>query len=470
MAYGSTEVPSTQFAITTVNVPDRLDLRDIDDRKQLDDDNRARRFDAAVFRAWAPRLFLVGLLVVIAFILFEGIDTWRTSLSAGQLSQRLSAALGVPVTVGDSQFAISPAPELLLSKVSIDNSVVLDTVIISLGYHQLGQAFQGHGWNWGDAVINSHPLTLNQCRTLLALLPRLDGALPRTLSNLRFEHLEIADHPWLQGVWDVSIGRGKGKDVSTVVAIQHQKSGSVHIELQAAAQPGAFTYQLEGRNWTPPFGVSFPLEETVASGLLSPTRVDVSEFSIGGAFGAASGHVTANLDSAWTVTGTAKSEGIDLDALIPLISPTPASDTSDGPAPAVIQGTATFAGQLHGAGATLADAVATATFEAPVKVRSATLTGINLGYAATRPTLAGVTSGGSTRFSSLEADLVASGGQVTLREIHAHAGALAASGEVQMLPDHALKGHLHVDLGETRVLAPIRVAVRGTVVKPEFGR
>jgi len=471
MSYGSTEMPSTQFAITSVNVPDRLDMRDMDDRKQeLEDDSRSRRFDTALFRAWAPRLFLVGVVVAIAFVLFEGIDTWRTALSASQVSRRLSASLGVPVEVGDSQFAISPSPELLLSKVSIDNTVVLDAVTVSIGYKQLGQAFQGRGWNWGEAVVTTKPLTIAQCRSLMALLPRLNSAFPRSLSALRFNHLEISDQPWLAGAWDVSVARAKDKDMSTISATLQKAKGSLHLDLKPASDAGAYTFQMEGRNWTPPFGAAFPIEEAVASGQLSPTRMEISQFSLGGPFGAASGQVSASLGEGWVITGSAKSESIDLEALIRLVSPAPAVDNNETEPPTVIQGTATFAGQIKGKGATLLEAAAAASFEAPVQVRSAVLTGINLGYAATRPTLAGLTSGGSTRFSTLDATVVASGSQVTFRDIHARAGALAASGEVELKPDHSLKGHLHVDLGQTRVLAPIRVAVRGTVLKPEFGR
>jgi hypothetical protein len=470
MSYGSTEMRSTDFAITTVNVPDRLDLRDMDDRKQVEDDSRSRRFDTSVFRAWAPRLFFMGLLVAIAFVLFEGIDTWRNALSAAQLSQRLSASLHVPVQIGDSQFAISPAPQLQLSKVSIDNKVVFDEVTISIGYKQLGQAFQGHGWNWGEAVVRSKPLTLEQCATLLALLPRLDIAFPRSLSALRFEHQEFADQPWLAGAWDISIAREKGKDLTTVSVNQQKDKGSLHFDLVPAAEAGTYAFQMEGRNWTPPFAISFPLEEIVANGQLSANRFEVAQFSLGGPFGAATGQVSAVLGDAWTLTGTARSEGIDLESLIRLMAPSPTADENNPDQPTVIQGTASFAGHLNGKGSSLVAAVDATTFEAPVNVRSAVLTGINLGYAATRPSLAGLTSGGSTRFSSLDATLVTAPSQVVFRDIHAHAGALAASGEVELKPDHTLRGHLHVDLGQTRVLAPIRVAVRGTVLKPEFGR
>lgn len=469
MSYGSTEMPSTQFAITTVNVPDRLDLRDMDDRKQIEEDSRSRRIDTAVFRAWAPRLFLMGILVAIAFVLFEGIDTWRTALSAGPLSQRLGASLGVPVQIGDSQFAISPSPQLILSKVSIDN-VVLDTVSVSIGVKQLGQVFQGHGWNWGGALVTTKPLTLDQCRTLMALLPKLDGAFPRSLAAVKFEHLQIADQPWLAGHWDVEIARVKDKSLATVSVTQRKDKGSVHLELRPATETGAYTFQLEGRNWMPPFGTSFPVEELIASGQVAPTHVEVSQFSFGGSFGGASGEATARLGDTWTLAGSAHSESIDLAALIRQIAPAPAGSDTDALAPTVVQGTASFSGKLAGAGATLVDAVAATRFEGPVQVRSVVLTGINLGYAATRPTLAGVTSGGSTRFATLDATMVSGGEQVIFRDIRARAGALAAFGEVDLKPDQSLKGSLRVDLGETRVLAPIRVAVRGTVLKPEFGR
>jgi hypothetical protein len=470
MSYGSTEIRSTDFAITTVNVPDRLDLRDIDDRKQLDDDSRLRRFDTTAFRAWAPRLFLMSLLVAIAFVLFEGIDTWRTSLSASQLSQRLTASLGVPVQIADSQFAISPAPQLILQKVSIDGQVVLDEVSISIGYKQLGQAFQGHGWNWGEAVVTTKPLTIEQCRLLLALLPRLDGAFPKTLSALRFERLEIADQPWLAGPWEISISRGKGVGMTAVSAAQHKDKGSLQLDLSPGTVTGGYAFQLEGRNWKPPFGANFHLEEVVATGQISPTHLEVGQFSIGGPFGAATGQISAQLDDAWTLAGSARSEGIDLESLIRLVAAAPSTDENTPETPTVIQGTASFVGRIDGKGKTLVDAVSAASFEAPVHVRSAVLTGINLGYAATRPSLAGVTSGGSTRFSSMDTTMVSTANQVVFRNISAHAGALAASGQVDLKPDHSLTGHLHVDLGETRVLAPIRVAVRGTVLKPEFGR
>ncbi len=198
----------------------------------------------------------------------------------------------------------------------------------------------------------------------------------------------------------------------------------------------------------------------------------MSEFSVGGPFGAVQGHIAASLDGNWSLDGVAQTEGLDLEALIHQIAPPPTgADNADAAsASTVIQGMASFTGHIAGKGQTLAEAVATAAFEAPVHVRWPVLNGINLGYVATRPGATGGTNGGSTRFSGLDTVVMLGTNQVSFREIRAHAGALAAYGQVNMAANHALSGMLHVDLGTTRVLAPIRVMVHGTVVRPEFGR
>ncbi|SPE32898.1 hypothetical protein SBBP1_640025 [Burkholderiales bacterium] len=472
MSYGSTEVPATAFAITTVNVPDRLDLRDMDDRKQLEDDTRQRRFDLSAFRAWAPRLFFIAVLAVIVFVLLEALETWRTALSAQQLSQRLSSALGVPVQIETSQFAINPSPRLLLTKVSVDHNLVLSDISINVGTRHIAQVFQGHGWNWGEAIVGPTSLTLEQCRTLLNLLPKLNSALPKSLSNFRFDRLTIADQPWLTGPWQIDMSREGGAGFASVSAEQRNGSGLLRFDVKPTADPAVVGFQMEGRNWTLPFGPSFPIEEAVATGQASSAHVELSEFSLGGPFGAVKGSLSAGLEAAaWSLTGYVEAEGLDLAALVRQLAPSPASpDDANQDSSTLLQGNASFTGKFEGKGATLTEAAGAAVFLAPVEVRWPVLNGINLGFAATRPGSTGGTSGGTTRFSSLSAVVVAGGDGISFRDIRAHAGALAASGQVNMSADHSLSGLLHVDLGSTRVLAPIRVAVRGTLAHPQFGR
>jgi len=471
MAYGSTEVRPTDFAITTVNVPDRLDLRDMDDRKQLEDDSRQRGIDMAAFRAWAPRLFLVGILTVVAFVIFEGVDTLRTALSAEQISQRLSGSLGVPVQIESSHLAMSPSPRLVLSKLTIDHKVTLEQVSFNLGTRHIAQVFQGRGWNWGEAVVAPVPMSLEQAQDLLNLLPKLQGALPHSLSSVRFEKLDIADQPWLAGGWDVTLVRGSDGGFSGVSAIQHKDKGSMEITVSPTDNPDVVGFQVNGTNWVLPFGPRLPLENVIASGIASPAQLDISKYQVGGPFGAVQGSISAKFDGVWSIDGSAESEGVDIDALLKQVAPPPAAaDDATPDKSSLLQGMASFTGRITGKGKTLVDAGALAVFEAPVHVRWPILNGIDLGYAATQPGANSGSGGGSTRFTTLEALVVSSADEFSMRDIHARAGALASFGQVNLLPGHKLSGLLHVDLGTTRVLAPIRVVVRGTLLRPEFGR
>lgn len=473
MTYSSTEVRATDFAITTVNVPDRLDLRDIDDRKQLEEDTRQRSFDISGFRTWAPRLFLVGLATLVAFIFFEAIVALRTAFSAPQLSQRLTVSLGVPVQVGASDIRFTPNPRLVLGKVALDQKVVLDEVSFDLEASHIGQALQGRGWTLGEARVGPTTLSLEQCQTLFKLLSRLDSAMPRSLATLRFERLTIADEPWLTGSWDVSLVRGATGGFVSVLAMQQSERGSVQVQVSPTSDPDAETFQVEGRNWAMPFGPGFPVEEVIATGQVSPGLIDVGNFQLGGPFGAIRGRLTARFDSRWNIDGGAESEGLDIAALIRLVAPRKGDASGDDSEPGagpLLQGMASFKGHFQGYGTSLEDAGRRAVFEAPVRVRWAVLNGIDLGYVATEGSVNGGFGGGSTRFASLDAYVVAGESQVNFRQIVAHAGALSAFGSVDLSQDHALSGVLHVDLGKTRVLAPIRVAVRGTLRQAQFGR
>ena len=106
----------------------------------------------------------------------------------------------------------------------------------------------------------------------------------------------------------------------------------------------------------------------------------------------------------------------------------------------------------------------------PVQVRWAAINGINLGYAATHGGGNRGLGGGFTRFSDLEATLLAAPDGIVMRDIEARAGAMLTRGEVRIDPTQALTGAIRVDLGATRVQAPINLRVRGTLASPQFTR
>ncbi len=469
MAYGGSDVPATDFAITTVNVPDRLDLRDMDDR-MLENDARQRAFDPTAIRAWLPRIILFAVLAILVLFVLQTFSIWKAALSADSLSSRLTATLGVPVQIDSAQFSLTPSPRLVLTKVTINKDAVLSQIAISLTSRHVAQAFQGNGLNWGEATVSPSSISLAQGHDLMQLLPRLDGALPRGLTLIRFDHLQIADQPWLKGAWHVELERTANSGFTKAVARQSDGGGSIQIQLTPDT-PEIVGFQLQAHHWTPPFGLKVPMETASAEGKASYANVDVAHYSLSGPFGEIHGALSGAVDGMWKINGDAQSDGVDIDALLRQLAP-PRKTFEHGDADGVtlLQGMASFAGRIEGQGSSLGEAASASVFVAPVHVRSATLNGLNLGFIAMNPGANPEASGGSTRFASLDALLVASSFRTTIRDLHARAGALLALGEIDIMDNNDLSGVLHVDLGKTRVLAPIRLHVRGSLSDPKFGR
>jgi hypothetical protein len=475
MATEASEFHATDFAITTVNVPDRLDLRDMDDRNQVEE-IRQRALDRSAFRIWAPRLLAIALFVVLAFCVFELIDLTRTTLSADSLSERLTRQLGVPVKVGDSRFALLPSPHLQLSQTVVDGDLAFDSLAIAPTEHLFSQLLQGHWSNWLEVRGGDTRMGLEQGRQLVNLLPRLGRALPQAVGSMRIAALTIADPSWLAGPWEVRLVReGRRGDFSslTASATRVKGQGRLDVQLFPGGDPAVVAFQAQGQAWQLPIGPSLPIEELVASGSMSAGGFQISQYSLGGTYGAVRGSLSLLFEAGnparpWSVHGTALSEALDVEALLRHLEPPPPDTT---PQPAILQGTAVFSGLIEGRGATASEALAGATLAAPVHMRGPVLNGVNLGYVATHP--GGNPSNGSsaiTRLTSLEADVVVTGGRTQLRQIRAHSGALASSGEIGIDEAHRLSGSLRVDLGAARVLAPIHMDVRGTLQHPEFGR
>jgi hypothetical protein len=204
----------------------------------------------------------------------------------------------------------------------------------------------------------------------------------------------------------------------------------------------------------------------------------VDKFTLGSAFGAMEGQLLVRRQEhgvpPWTASGQLSTVGIDIATVIQQVAGPSAKGPIGAAAPAEptppMAGTAAIDAVLSGAGVTPEDALSRLIAGGEIKVRSASLNGINLGYAASRPSAHASGSGASTRFTKLETSFLAGENGIVFRKIHGLAGALSAHGELAVTPNLALDGSLHVDLGGARIQAPLRVHVRGTLTHPEFGR
>ncbi len=466
---------ATDFAITTVNVPDRLDMQEVRARADEDDDAPRRRlvFDTYRLRVWVKRLLIVGVLGAAAYYGYLALLPLRDELSAASIAARLTRGLAQPVQVASAEFRLTPTPRLVLQGIDVAGVYRLGEVSLHFNWEDAVRALRGGNWIWGEAVIAPLKLDGAQGLALLKSLGGAGGAIPPTISTIRFESVEFDDMPLLPGRYEVLARRGGDGRFAPVTLTEIGSDGRMKltVAVRADGELGeAVEFQLDAANWALPVGPAARWSEVVASGRARPNLIEVDSYSLGGPFGVAQGLIVAARDVEWALTGTARAPNLDIESVLLHFKGQPSEERPKGQAAVSMYGTALLSLLVAGRGETLAQAIAQSVAAGPLQVRWATLNGINLGYAATRGGAYGVTGSGITRFSELEASVTLARTGLTVAGIHGRAGAMTTRGELRVAPDLGLTGALGVDLGAQRVQAPINVKVRGTALQPQFGR
>ena len=468
------EFPSTDFAITTVNVPDRLDLRDIHDGGPPTVARSKRTLSDLLMDSWLPRLILAAIVLGLIFLVWVTVRFWMQSLSAESISQRLTATLRVPVRVDSSSLSLFPSPRLQFNGIHIDKSIRFEQGAIHLSPALLARAWQKGGERWADLSLDGVHLTLDQAEELLQLTPALAKGLSNSVGSIHVQGIDILDHPWLTGHWTALVEHD-GVGFRDINVRQDMDKSWIQSRLRAV-QPDLFEFDLQGTHWHLPAFPSLDAEFETARGTLSYSSVHFDQFSLGGSFGEMHGSFEARDDgSHWVTQGDVVSDSLDTGGLVKQVllahaaPPVAGAESAEEPV-ALFEGAASLRAKIHGLGANFMQAAQSSTLSGQIEVRTATLNGVNLGYLATHPDVNMEGNGGVTRFPHVSANVFVSSEQCEIQSIFAKAGALTASGSFSVHSDLALQGQLHVDLGTSRVLAPIRLQVNGSLGHPHFGK
>jgi hypothetical protein len=455
---------STDFVITTVNVPDRLDIQEVRAREDEDDDRTERfRIDWYAIRKWIVRLFLLGLLAVAALFGWDAVQPFREDLSPDHIAQRLSQATGQPVKVGSAEFKFTPSPRFLISDVDVGTVWRSSSIALHFNWEDAWRALRGGGWIWGEATVGPMVVEGAQGEFLLRALPRLSDALPKSISTIRFESVEFKGIRELPGRFE-GVARRGGNGSFSAVTLRAGDGNSV-LSASVAGDGESVGVQFDATNWRATAGPAVQWNEVHATLRVRAGLIEVPEFLLAGFFGSIKGSVYAASDQQWAVTGTAAGSNLDIEAVLKQGSPAPADGSPGRQVP--FSGTASFEFLLAGHGPSLSEAIDSTVATGPVRVRWATLYGINLGYVASRP---GTQPGGMTRFTDLTGWVSAGPAGIAFQDLDGRAGALSTHGEVAIATDRRISGALRVDLGGARIQAPLNVTVRGNLLAPEFGR
>ena len=412
------------------------------------------------------RLLVVAALIVFGALVYGVLKPVRDQASAARIGERLASAFMVPVKVAETEFRLLPSPRLILRGVDVGGEFGAEQVALLINWKDLWFALSGGQWVWGEATVAPMAMSPAQAMAAVKRVPGGTEGLPRTISTIRFESIQVPGSRLFAGRYAAAMRRGDDGRFGPLV-LKEVANDDSSMELQfrpSATEPGAVDFTLEAQRWAVPVGPRTRWNDVRASGSIRGHVLEVSSYALTGFFGITTGTVFVAGDVEWVLTGTADAGKVDVETVLGSLRG-PAQGSLHGQ-PAAMTGTAALNLVMLGRGKTPEDAIASSAVAGPFTVRFAVLNGINLGLAATQ----GVAASGATRFTEFGGTVVASANGVQFEDTGGRAGAMVARSNFTVAPDASIAGVVRVELGGQRVQAPISLRISGTADQPRFGR
>ncbi len=456
------------FAITTVNVPDRLDAQEVRARASADAGppsvRRFHRDDAMRAAGW---LFALAVLGAVAWGIVRVAVPLREAMSPRGVEARISQALGVPVSVRSTELRFLPSPRLVLVDLIGPRGLRLSEIAVNFNWRDAVRGLQTSTWVLGEATIAPAELSGEQALMLLNSVRRA-SRLSAAVSTIRFESVGFPDLVLLPGRYEVVIRRGSGqREFDAVGLTRLGAAGQMEVEVKPPeSEGGNAAFRLFASQWTAAFGPAVAWREATAQGGFNPDLLQVDSFGLGARFGNFNGTARIAHDGrGWRLNGNVRSADVNVEELIRyMATPAAASEASNAPAP--FRGTAKIDLALSGAGTSVAEVLRRATVVGPVSVTGGTLLGINLGLAATQGAAGG--SGGTTRLTDLEFEASGSTDGLAVRNLIGRAGGLRVQGGFTVDRKQQVRGSIRAEVASPRGATGADVGLGGTVAAPTY--
>ena len=455
------------FAITTINIPDRLDAQEVRARASVDAGTPSvRRFHSDDVRRvlrWVAGLVLLGVLV---WGLAGLIGPIRAAISPRGVESQISQALGLPVSVRATELRFLPSPRLVITDVIGHGDLRLPEIVVNFNWRDAIRGLQTSTWVLGEARVAPAELTGEQALRLLQSVRRA-SRLSAAVSTIRFESVAFPDLVLLPGRHEVVIRRGAGRGDFEVVAVKRlDAAGQMELEITPpAGADGNAGFRLFASQWRAAAGPGVIWNEATAQGEFGADRLKVESFSVGARFGNLNGTaLLAHEPRGWRLSGNVRSPDVSIEELIRYLTVPAGSETQAAPAP--FRGTAKMDLSLAGAGATAAEALQRATASGPVSVSGAALAGMNLGLAATQGSATGA--GGLTRLTDLELVATGTADGLAVRNLVGRSGSLRVQGAFTVDRQLQLRGSLRSEVASPRGTAAVDIRLGGTVGAPTY--
>lgn len=457
----------SDFAITTVNIPDRLDAQEVRARAVADSGPPSvRRFHRADITRAIGWLVALAVLGAVAWGAIRLAGVWREASSPRSVERQIGQALGMPVSVRATELRLLPSPRLVVSDVLAAGGLRLPEVAVHFNWRDALRGVQNSTWVLGEARVAPVELNGEHALTLLQSVRRA-SQLSAAVSTIRFESVSFADLVLLPGQYEAVVRRGVGQRGFDMLSVRRlDGTGQMELEVKpAAADGGSASFRLFATRWAAAVGPAVTWNEATAQGEFDATRLKVDSYSVGAPFGNFNGSaLLAAEGGGWRLSGNLRSPDLSVEELIRYLTGPGSGEAAAVSVP--FRGTVKIELALAGSGATVADVVQGASAAGPASVSGATISGMNLGVAATQGSASGA--GGITRLTDLDLVVTGSTAGLAVRSLSGRAGGLRVQGGFTVDRQLQLRGAVRSEVASPRGVAGADIQLGGTIGKPEF--
>lgn len=377
----------------------------------------------------------LGLLLLAAPFVYP-YDRHRTAIETVA-----TASLRMPVRVGSVTFKLMPVPHLQLSNVRLETSRPLSIGTVRL-LNPFGLMTGGASSLDEISVVNSALAVEN-----LLLVPSMTDGFSLGLPALRKVNLEKVEFrggdvslATLSGSLNFADGRFTGSEL--------ENEGR---SLMVKVSPGltGLILGLSGRNWQPG-GQGFGFDSLSAKGVLQTGSLEISEIDTTFLGGILKGNASLGWRDGLSLAGTASLARISMRQIGLSLAPN-----------LRMEGDLGGRMSLQGRAANWENLWSASNVQLDAEVTRGNVQGFDLGEALKRGPGATVRAG-STRFDKLLARCDIEGSRVAVRNINLNAGAMSASGQLNVGEGGAVEGAMTaaVSTSVTTLRLPLKVSGR----------
>jgi uncharacterized protein involved in outer membrane biogenesis len=367
-----------------------------------------------------------------------------------QLTERVSASIGQPVSIKALRLTLLPTPRLSIrglelgrnGEVRIERGSIVPDPLLLLSGDYVVRAIRADGVRIKESAFD-----------LLDKLPKGGGGgvvvQKILLRHVTFEHhvLKLPEFNLAVELSVVPFGteiRAWTDDGALTVTFNTRGGGRARVALS-------------GRKVRLPFDAAPLFFDTLdASGVLEGARLVLPDVK-GRLYG---GTIVGSMDlrwgKQWRLEGKANVAGVEV---VPLQSALGKPARLSGR----LSGKVSYSARAR-TGAQLGRALV---LNAPFEVAGGEWHGVDLSRVAELP-LGKLSSGGSTKFAQMKGDLALRGKHIQVNDICVRSPSLVAAGNVAIAPDQRLSGKLDVSVPKTGGFVGVPVALSGTTSDPSL--